>query len=159
MRLVNIETYIPGTNTVPTDLTYPLDHTKATKGELEEITLAIVHFYQKNAEEIGLKGFDSLQGIAVFPKTIRDPRADLHLHFVEGQKGVTSASVVLQPEDQLIDLEEEQARLIEELDEEQASIYLTIPTNNIYRQLRYLSLEECLYFFKANIIAQLKTKN
>lgn len=158
MRLINIETYKPGINTVPTNLIYPLDHTAATKTELKEITLAIVNFYKKIAKELGISEFESLQGVAVFPKTIIDPRADLHLHFIQRQKGVNQAFIVMQPEQQAGSLEEERTCLIEKLGEEEASIYLTIPTNNIYRQLRYLSLNECLYFFKANIIKQLKNK-
>lgn len=156
MRLINIETYTPGTNTVPTDLIYPLDHTQATKPELEEISLAIVAFYQKIAAEFGLTEFASLQGVAVFPKTITDPRADIHLHFIKRQQRVNQAFILMQPEQQASTLEEEKLCLIEELGEETAIIYLTIPTNNIYRQLRYLSLDECLYFFKENIIEQLK---
>lgn len=153
MRLINIETYTVGTNTVPTDLIYPLDHTQATKKELEEISLAIVSFYQKIATELGLTDFASLQGVAVFPRTITNPRADIHLHFIRGR---TRVAPVLQPEQQASTLEEEKLCLIKELGEEKATIYLTIPTNNIYRQLRYLSLDECLYFFKANIIGQLR---
>lgn len=157
MRLINIETYTPGTNTVPTDLIYPLDHTQATKTELEEISLAIVTFYQKIATELGLTDFASLQGVAVFPKTITDPRADIHLHFIKRQQGVVNqAFILMQPEQQASTLEDEKLCLIEELGEEKAIIYLTIPTNNIYRQLRYLSLDECLYFFKENIVEQLK---
>ncbi|PLS33144.1 hypothetical protein CYV26_13880 [Carnobacterium maltaromaticum] len=153
MRLINLETYTPGMNTVPTDLVYPLDHTQATKIELEEISLAIVSFYQKIAAEIGLTEFAALQGVAVFPKSIRDPRADIHLHFIRGGARVVP---VLQPEQQATNLDEEKGWLIETLNDKELTIYLTIPTNNIYRQLRYLSLTECLYFFKANIIKQLQ---
>lgn len=153
MRLINIETYTPGTNTVPTDLIYPLDHTQATKTELEEISLATVAFYQKIATELGLTDFASLQGVAVFPKTITNPRADIHLHFI---RGGTRVAPVLQPEQQATNLDEEKGWLIEKMGDKELTIYLTIPTNNIYRQLRYLSLTECLYFFKANIIKQLQ---
>ena len=63
---------------------------------------------------------------------------------------------VLQPEQQATNLDEEKGWLIEKMGDKELTIYLTIPTNNIYRQLRYLSLTECLYFFKANIIKQLQ---
>lgn len=155
MRLINYE------NNVPKSVNYneyPLNITDASNQQLAFLVLKFLALVEKiYLEETGETKVPPYHSIAAIPTHIVNPVADIYLYMMKpAEKPSTPFSLFRIPKEKCSLTETEfQQRILQKMYPKD-KLVVKLSLNHYYRQLRYLTVEECLGLCEKNIGLQIR---